>query len=154
MTKYIALTDNSVWLVESTETSMYVEDRATFGSPYIEDGRRFAGQVITGTITVGDRLHFTNVHENSYGEVGQPVATGVFRRIIAFEDLPKRQVPEGFIDITPGWTFLLPFFEGPTKVRDEAHRALGLADVLVALKDMGRITDDDIRAARQRVASA
>lgn len=147
MKHFIAITENSVWLVTKSESgSLYVEDRATFGSPYIEDGRRFEGEVTFGSLKTGSRLTFVNIHPDGLDRTFQSVSTGAINRVVAFEDAPHVGAPEGFIDITPSWEAIAPVNE------TTARQAGKQADRLVSLHDLGRINDDDIRAADARTS--
>jgi hypothetical protein len=153
MKRFIVITDRSVWLVQQGETgTIYVEDRATFGSPFIADGRRFNGQVYDGELRPGSRLYFTNVFEDSLGRTNQVVMTGIINRVVAFEDEPLPEVPEGHIDITPSWEGIAQYASRGSALGDVAQQAGKQADRLVSLHSLGRINDDDIRAADVRTA--
>lgn len=146
--KHVVITANSVWLVEEGDDgALLVVDRATFGSPNIEEGARFSGPVTGGMLAVGSRLIFTNTLDKNVN-----VMIGAIKRIVAFEDLPKRELPENMIDLTPSFAGLWPVIGDPV-FRSELRLALRDADLLVALVDMGRVSQADLRAAHHRVTS-
>lgn len=157
MTNFIAITDNSVWLVERSDFTgaLTVIDRATFGSPYIEDGRRFHGPVTFGELKPGSRLQFVNTFEDPRGRKDQPVATGVINRVVQHADTPKAEESVStdgirFIRLVPSWSFLLPFVQGGQEVMANARRAFRSADLLSILVDMGRVTQQDLLDADAR----
>jgi len=160
MPRFIAITDNSVWLVSESETgTIYVEDRATFGSPFIREGRQFGGVVTSGSLKAGSRLYFTNLYPREDGEVDRTVMTGIINRVVQFGDTPKAEarkfVEEGgitieYVTLNPSWSLLLPFITGGQEVQANARRAFRSADLLTILVDMVRVTQQDLLDADAR----
>lgn len=164
MQNYAAITENSVWLIEANDdfTSGHVVDRATFGSPYIEDGRRFAGPILTGddglNLRPGTRIVMRNTFADSHGDTDRIVTSGAIVRLVQCGDTPKEESVTMEVDgkrietirLDPSWSFLLPFVMGGSQVMAEARRAFRSADILRVLVDMGRVTQDDMHAAEQR----
>lgn len=156
MKHIIAITNNSTWLVGVDDLSAYVAGRLTFGGDYMPGGVRYVGAVAGGpdgvNIRVGGRLVFW------CEDIGDYVTSGVINRIVNVADEP---VPEPvrtgvdgvqFITLQPSWSWLLPFVATPG--HEDARRAFQLADDLATLVDMGRVTQEDLRAARERRARA
>lgn len=75
---YIVVTDRSVWLVEVYSSAAYIVDRATFGSPFINPGRQFAGFVSGGKLRPGDRLLSHNTAEET-GDFMTGIIIAVYR---------------------------------------------------------------------------
>lgn len=159
-------TGESAWLVTTNEegTTGYVNARASFGY-HMPTDHDYHGHILTGdnglNLRVGTRIVFScqcEARHDGYPGGNGIVASGIITRVVNFADIPEpervQEVSEDvtFITIKPSWKWLMPHV--PVAVADEFDRALGLADILVALADMGRITQEDLQAARERVAAS
>jgi hypothetical protein len=169
--RIIVITGESAWLVSTNEegTSGYVHARASFGY-HMPNEHRYEGAILTGddglNLREGTRLVFRCQCGESHtpGWNGDGIVTsGVITRVVNHADAPDaiERVKEGedadgnpvtYITLNPSWKWLLPHV--PTKVREDFDRALGLADLLVALADLGRITQADLQAAEARLRAS
>jgi hypothetical protein len=150
MSRRIAITQQSVWSFTHDNdfgpglpAVDYVRGRSTFGDYHPE--QPYEG-LVDGLIEVGKQFTLNNVD-------GGFTRSGTVQRIVICDDLPEREVPEGYIDITPSWRGLMPLLV-ETRLDEELARVAKNADILVALKAMGRVTDADIEAALARADKA
>jgi len=153
MTRHIAITDQSVWAFEREGTDDYINGRMPFsGYGYNTGEQAYTGYVSKQEpIRVGQQFVLDNLD-------GGYTRSGIVRRIVNLDDEPA-QPSEGtgedgvhFIRLSPSWNWLLPFVASPAN--EDARRAFDVADLLATLVDMGRVTQEDLRAARDRRASA
>lgn len=164
--RIIVITGESAWLVTTNEegTTGYVNARASFGF-HMPNEHQYEGPILTGdnglNLREGTRLVFRCQCGASHtpGWNGDGIVTsGVITRVVNHADVPDKERVEEvsesvtYITIKPSWKWLLPHV--PTNVRDDFDQALGIADLLVALADMGRVTQADIEAARARVRAS
>lgn len=141
----IAITNQSAWLfthadaIGSLPANDFVVRRASFAD-YMPI-REYEGTV-RGLIEVG-KFFVLDTDEG-------PVTSGKVVRIVNVDDVPIKEPKPGYITIDPRWdglTWLLAELRDREGLRQVGHNA----DILVALRDMGRITDADIRDAQARL---
>lgn len=163
MTRFAIITNESVWLATQDEPAsptdqprMHVVARASFGfrMPREHD---YSGWVLDGygeqEPKVGNRIRFQCGCGGDHAGWGDnTVTTGVIQRIVRLDDAPPAMAPDGHISIRPSWNWLMPFVAAGAV--EDARHAFNNADTLAELVAMGRVTSEDIHAARERIASA
>ena len=152
MRRIIIATEQSIWTgQEHTDGSVTITGRDTNEFHPVTRERAFAGPITSdeGRAIVGKRFVMDN-EEAPYGTV----YSGVVVRIMYPDALPAK-APEGEVDgvryivLSPSWHWLTPFV-GSTTALPDFRKCFDVADLLATLKDMGLVTDADIRAARER----
>jgi hypothetical protein len=161
------ITGESVWLVTTDDDGLSgnVEARASFGF-HMPNEHNYFGPILTGpdglNLREGTRLVFRCQCAASHvGWGGDGIVTsGAIVRVINTQDVPVPE-PENLYDaagnqvgqsivFNPSWNWLAPFV-GSAQAMADFRQCFEVADLLVTLKDMGRVTDADIVAASKRL---
>jgi hypothetical protein len=159
VTKRIAvITGESVWLVTTDDDGLtgHVEARASFGQ-HMPNQHDYSGPILTGpdglNLREGTSLVFRcqcSARHDGYPGGDGIVASGTIVRVVNHADEPVPVPVEDVITLNPSWNWLMPFVAS-TRVMADFRQCFEVADLLVALKDMGRVTDADIVAASKRL---
>jgi hypothetical protein len=150
------ITAESVWLITTDDDGLtgHVEARASFGQ-HMPNQHDYSGPILTGpdglNLREGTRLVFQC--QCGAGHTGWSdgiVTSGAIVRVVNTQEVPVPEPTPGYITLNPSWGWLLPFV-GSTRVLPEFRQCFEVADFLVALVDMGRVTQADIAAAKARL---